>query len=137
MKKKSITHKTTLQHFEVFKEECLFWIKYFGLNKFRVEFEHKDISGNRAMADSVSIPNFTAMLYLGKSWGDDEVTDYRIKSSAFHEVVELILWELSDMAYTACGKHNETRETHRVIRILENTVFAESYQRRFGGRKKL
>jgi len=42
--------------------------------------------------------------------------------------------ELGDLAQEGCGNSRERSATHKLIRIFENTIFKESYERRYGNK---
>ena len=122
---------TTQAHFELFKKECQYWIDYFGLLEYRDAYYHIDC-GQLAQCDVHS--DRTAMvcsLTLGKKWRNDTITNLLIMQSAFHEVCELLTWEIGDVVCDKTSLKNERSIFHKLIRRLENTLFTEHYKKRF------
>lgn len=122
-------NKTTKKQFEVFKAECKKWLKYFGLNGWRVEYRHDKSEGNRGqVAWSITARNST--ITLADEWEDfrdTPITDLEIRKVAFHEVCELLLARMTMMADGKISNHCYAveEETHNIIRTLENTIFMD------------
>ena len=129
--KKESGNKTTAADFEVFKAECEYWIRYFGLIEYRIDFYHMgdglgETNVNKNRSDMV------ASISLGTKWENTPISDYMIRQTAFHEVIELLTWEYGDVVWNKTGQEYERTAAHRLIRRLENSVFKESYERRHG-----
>lgn len=115
--------RTTIAHFKLFKAECEKWIKIWGLLDWSVDYAHEDIDGCKGQRSS-GLAGKVATLSLATDWGDDNLTNYQIKKTAFHEVAELLLAEihaLGDRRFVAEERLETAR--HTVIRRLENVVF--------------
>ena len=134
---------TTQEHFTIFKEEAQYWIDKFGLKGYKVFFLHgdrdKDEDGSpRSFANyNASVVGRNAVLCLTKTWNDqglqDGITEHQIRSSAFHEVWELLLHRLFHMAENrAYTEYDFQEEKHNIIRIMENVVWREDWE----GRRK-
>lgn len=117
---------TTEDHFNLFVDECHKWIKFFGLLGWKVCFIHsKVVKDCRA---NIYFPNDKAdrvvTISLSKDWGSFDCTEEDIRKSAFHEVCELLLFRLNDLAFSRFVSRGEIEEeVHSIIRTLENTVF--------------
>ena len=130
--KKESGNKTTTADFEVFKTECEYWIRYFGLIEYRVDFYHRELDGVGETNVNTNRSDMVASISLGICWKNMDVSDFMIRQTAFHEVVELLTWEYGDIIWNKTGQEYERTAAHRLIRRLENSVFKESYDRRYG-----
>lgn len=121
--------KTTKKQYEIFKTECQKWIDYFGLKNWQVYYRHTKIEGARAQA-SFNCVGGIVTLTLNTDWNElsrDFVCDENVRKSAFHEVCEIMFGRMDDMVGQRFGLIEEdvTEEIHRLIRILENTIFKD------------
>lgn len=124
--------KTSPELFNVFREEVRRWLHYFGIKEYRVEFEH--ISMKSVRADVIfDMWGKTAIIRLNKNWGKDEPTEHLVRKSAFHEVCELMISKIHNMLLHKATyvQDDVEEEIHRLIRILENTVFVDVVQLNF------
>ena len=119
--------KITKRQFKIFKKEARKWLKYFGMKDWSVYFEQKELEESRAQCIFNCVGGI-ATLSLAKSWNeisDKFVTDKIIQRTAFHEVCELLLARLNDMVSQRfnLNEGDVEEEIHRIIRILENSVW--------------
>ena len=121
--------KLSKKNFEFFEEEGRRWLKFFGIYQWdcRFFFEKNDEALARVEWNT---SEGIAVFYLAKSWGKDKVCKKTISQSAFHEVCELLLNELNDMARGSARDVHVEEAIHRVIRGLENTIFEYEWRRR-------
>lgn len=122
--------KTSKEDFKIFKLECEKWIEFYGINGWMISFMHKnqDIDEEPHIAwIEADTRNMTATFYLNKEWVDD-IDFYgkkEIRFVAFHEVCELLLTKLDDLANerfeVTPQKVLEAR--HEIIHYLENSVY--------------
>ena len=106
---------------EPFKKEAEYWVDYFHLGNWQIYFEHTDVEEVRARC-WVNFVGMTSTIELTTHWNEPpEKND--IKRSAFHEVCELLLRELSSAAEDFYAKPFIDQKTHDIIRRLENGVF--------------
>lgn len=116
-------HKTTKKHFEIFKKECAKWIDYFGLKDWEISYWHKQSEDHLAYIKYDPV-NGWAIIGLSTDWDSIEPTIIEVKSSAFHEVAELLLGRLVRCAERRSTTIREIEEaTHGIIRRMENSVF--------------
>ena len=125
--------KITPKHFSTFKQEVLFWVDYFGLKDWTVEFENKDLDQNRANCNC-NINAHRCLICLNVEF-DINLDDFQLRKSAFHEVCEMFLWRLGNLACSGNSHNQVDDETHKIIITLENTVFTDSYKKRFKTQK--
>lgn len=120
---------TTKQKIQLFKDAIYFYIDYFGLKRYEVSIceqikssaqaslyggEHDDTNNNITISYSLDWIN------------EKDLTEEDIKSSSFHEVLELFFYEIRNvMEYRYITKEEPDRVIHNVIRTLENTMFKE------------
>ena len=114
--------KTTKKDFIIFKKECEKWIEIFGLKGWRVEFFHKKGKGARAQCHYHTTDRVLDF-YFNTEW-NSEVTDKKIRTTAFHETCEGLLCRirvLSEYRFTTQLEIDE--EIHSIIRTLENVLW--------------
>ena len=115
--------KTTKKDFELFRGECEKWIEFFGLKGWDITIEHAEDKGNRATC-TYNVTNRSIVLNLALEWKTDPITPERIKQDAFHEVSEILLCNLRNLAeYRFTTQYEIDEAVHAVIRTLENVVF--------------
>jgi hypothetical protein len=87
---KNIKIPTTSEHFELFKEEAINWLKFFGLSDWQVHFAHKDPDDDSRRAFMFCNHKAKiATIGLATEWEEfteDALSDYNLKRAAFHEV---------------------------------------------------
>jgi hypothetical protein len=126
-KKKNIT---TAKNFETFKKECELWIERLGLKDWDITYKHKDMKGDCATT-RWDIAARWMIITLGEDFGPVSVTDYEIKSTAFHEILEIVIADLQTIA----GQRFITPDqldtaSHAVIQRLTNYFFKQDYYNR-------
>lgn len=120
--------KTTKKQFNEFKKECQKWIKTFGLLGWRFYFEHADEERGNACA-YITFPEhpegrvFTIGLPVNI---DMELADIDIMRSAFHEVMEALLYKIRFLAKARYVQPEEIdEEIHNLVRTLESAVYCK------------
>jgi len=118
-------YKTTKKDFEEFKKECWFWINYFGLQSYEWDIRHETPSTKDARADYEVLykPRYVCVR-LNIFWSVNKSKN-EIKVCAFHEICHIMLLGLSEMAYNFYSDGRVEIEEHKIISILENTLFKE------------
>jgi hypothetical protein len=123
MPKTTKEHYFKEQHFEIYKKESEFWIRYFGLLDFDVQYKISEKNGNNLATTTVSHSDKMVIVEVTKLW--DELTEKKIRETAFHEVVEILISRLRSMA---CGTFSDeaVNETcHSIIIRLQNSILKE------------
>lgn len=120
--------KITPKHFSTFKQEALFWISYFGLKDWDITILNKKIEFRANCECNISAHR--CVISLGLVY-DDILDDFQLRKTAFHEVCELLLWRLGNLGCEGYNHKTVDDETHKVVITLENSVFEESYKKRF------
>ena len=114
-------------HLELFKKEANYWLNYFGLLDFDVQIKISENNEECLAFVIVSHPNKIVVLKISKLW--DELSDLKIRETAFHEVCEVLLSRLRSLA---CGTFSDevVDETcHSIIGRLQNSIFNELCKR--------
>jgi len=122
--------KTSKKDFEIFKVECRKWINILGLKDWQVHFTHTKMDGIRAQIVFQCIAR-VATISLNTEWNEwakISITDQLIKKAAFHEVCELLMGKLNDLATQRFNldEADVEEEIHRIIRTLENVLWEKS-----------
>jgi len=101
----------------------LYWVSYFGLKTWAIDFEHKKLVRSDANISYDTITrNATARLNTNMSRKGLEL----IKACAFHEVCELLFAELIVLAEGRSSSLEDINVVkHNLIAIFENTVFLD------------
>ena len=117
--------ETTDLDFELFRDEALYWIDYFGLKDWEVDIVHVELDG--VMANCTGMwKSKHATLRLNTEWEDRYCTALEFRKSAFHEVCELLLMEVHIIAASRyCEEPDLDHAMHGVIQRLVNTIFTE------------
>lgn len=123
--------KITEKQFKIFKEEARYWIKYFGLTGWRIEFTKRKLNEEAAANLHWGIKDRLAVINMEPIADTVCFDEKSIRRSAFHEVCELLFVKLGDMAEGKISNHDNavTEEIHGIIRTLENTIFNERTRR--------
>jgi len=120
--------KTTHKQFEMFKKECQKWINRFGIFGWRFYYVHENYDDDvpkiayvfwpREIEDRVFTIGLSAEL-------TSDITDNDIRRSAFHEVMEALLYRIQFLAKARTTFDSDiNEEIHHLIRTLETAVFA-------------
>ena len=118
-----MTYKTTKKDFAEFKAECWKWINYFGLKQWEWDIRHQNPEHESARADYNLV--YTAKYVCVRLNPTFDLTPEKneIKRCAFHEIVHVLLSELSRLGLAIYNEHVVEKEEHIIIQILENTLF--------------
>ena len=115
---------TTPEEFELFRSECLRWLKFFGLTDWGVHFVHEPLEDNYAEVRVCGLSDRTAVIAFSSECEEDARQHMDIKRTAFHEVWELFLHPL---CYIGQCRYVQPKEfeyaVHAIIRTMENTVW--------------
>ncbi len=118
--------KTTKKDFIIFKKECEKWIKIFGLKNWDIEFYHADSLKDSRASTTYAVIDRSISIYLNIDWKNDTISNDNIRKSAFHEVSEVLMCKLRNLAeYRYTTFHEIDEEVHAIIRTLENVLWEE------------
>jgi hypothetical protein len=130
-----LVYETSAKQYDLFCDEVKYWLHKFNLLNFETFIRHEELE-DRAMItfngeDGIAIIAFSTV------WLNIEPTDLQIAKTAFHEVMELLLgnmtWGLLDQNKS---ESHVNAKVHSVIRTLENTIFKEDWSNRLKDKKK-
>lgn len=107
--------KTTNKDFELFKNECYFWINFWGLDGWDIGFTRCKLNGNDAQCSN-NVEARWAYLKLSTTLNDYDYGDNFIRRLAFHEVAHILFADIvtSAISLFGCSKMIE-KEEHRLI----------------------
>ena len=111
-------YKVLKKHFDIFQQECTKWLDLLNLFDFKVyyEQEHLESAYGSCCAD---MPGMVATLCLNTTW-PEPVTDEKVRETARHEVLELLLQPLWHAVLARALDHDWAEsQRHGAIRRLE------------------
>ena len=103
--------KTTKKDFELFKSECRKWIKEFELSNYRINFYWSNEFPDCAAWLYRNIDNADIKVYFTKKYHDFDLNDEKIKIHAKHEMIHVLLSELSELG---CDRFVTKKEIFKV-----------------------
>ena len=117
--------KTTKKDLELFQKECKKWIEIIGLKEFECVFADDSADyGTRAQVMVDLVGGISTYFFAGDWDGNaTKISSTEVRVVAFHEVMEVMLWELAAMAKMYISEDVVEKEVHKIIRRLENTLF--------------
>lgn len=126
---------TLEHHFNIFKEECEYWLNRYGFGDYEVVILHeKQGWQGTCIAWQVSDhENRWATLGLCPKWMSvAPLTDEAIRSNAFHEINELLLNPLDELAKTRLDVTVDRIDgaRHGAIMRLHTAFFKQSLKER-------
>ena len=136
-------YEVTKGKFKTFCKEVKYWANKLGLKSWEIiiycEYE-ADADCLEGARGGVVIQNIEliAQIFLNKEWSESP-DDYELRRTAFHEVWHIPLSDVSHPFYSAMSPidiQTVEKGEHSVIRILENTMFKDDYNRRFPQRRR-
>jgi len=114
--------------FNLFKEECLYWINEFSLNDWEVSFDRTDDYECVAKICWNTLAK-NATIVLSSRLDKESSHEFYIRGAAFHEVCELLLSYLVDELIPIYASEYIQEKVHSIIRRLENTFFNKKYDK--------
>ena len=115
------------KEFKIFKSTVIEYVELLGLKQweFRIEIKHMDFPENYCQAKYECYMNSkVAFIKLNARWlKTEKPSDQEIRGSAIHEVLEVLLAELSDMLKFTFNEDKVDKKIHEVINSLENFLF--------------
>jgi hypothetical protein len=120
-----------------FKDASNWFISYFGLYDWEVNFRKDENPNNRASCTTNRISNNEvstarmSTLSYEENWLKQEDNLKEIAKACFHEVMELNFSKLKNFAYlkdTHISEREIDDEIHRIIKLFENRVFDKLYK---------
>jgi hypothetical protein len=115
-------YNTNKKHYNFFITECKRYQKVLSLYDWQIYYSHMKNESNLAWCNA-NEDGANATISLNTDWSYTEPTNEELSRCAFHEVCELLLWKLDEMARIGCSPKRCNEERHAIIRRLENTVW--------------
>lgn len=117
--------RTTKKQFRIFEKECRKWIDKLGLKGWCVYILHIDLEKESTTAQcrwktEQRIANLVLNTLVSVPKGEHE-----IRRAALHECLELLLIGCTEAMRMAVCEDIVDRETHTVIRALENLLMGD------------
>jgi hypothetical protein len=128
---------TTDSDFRLFIQEFEYWQKKFGLLDWEILFEKKYSKGLVASL-SYNMLSRGCIVMLSSKIPSREYNKLSIMMSAFHEVCELLLSGFNTIIENSRDylpkniAENSEGEQHRIIMILQNSMFIDDLVKRMG-----
>lgn len=114
--------RVTKKQYEYFKERVNHWRKELGVLDYSVHFHWQkldDVFAETRMNNSAHL----ATIVLNTSIPKEELNDEQINTTAFHEVMHLVLDDLCNEAKARyASEYDIDKAEHAVIRRLENLI---------------
>lgn len=123
-------YQTTKSDFDYFCKRARYWIKYFGLLEWDIDFffnKNEEDQGEELAYCIANLEGRAATLGLCHAWQETKPNRKQLNLVAFHEVCELLLSPiniLSKARFITESRIDEAR--HSIIRRLENTILESS-----------
>ena len=123
--------KVTEQEFVYYRQRVLFWVDKFSLKQWQVDFSRIDMAESCARANCTfnsegmwATFGFAVELVSINEWPKWPNNKADIDSDAYHEVMELLLGELTIIMSSRFNVSEASVDgaKHRVVAILENVV---------------
>lgn len=120
--------KDPLKLFEKYVKQ---WVDYFGLYFWDVNVHGDDEEDDGSLAYTMTnVNNKRADIYLVMDWGDTEMTKDELNKTAFHEVIEVLLFKIRHIAGKRDIHYDDIDGAiHEVIRILTAKIFETEHKR--------
>ena len=116
--------EVTKEDFELFQREVKKWQGILGLQSWEIACVLGGTDNeNRAECLSYN-PSRLATIFVADKWDDRDLNPAEtIKSTAFHEVVEILMHQLRTFAQFSMNEELVDKEVHKIIRTLEFALF--------------
>lgn len=88
--------RTTRTDFALFQAECARWLQRFGLTEWRASFKWRQLDEDFAQTH-INIQGRCAAFVLSKAWPKDVSHHSQVRSSALHEVVHLLVYDVEHL----------------------------------------
>lgn len=110
-----------MKKFEYFKKQTIKYQKLFNLNNWRLCFNINESDDSNQAQVYINLSGRVATVEASRKWLNNKTCDKKeISKTAFHELVEIMLYDLS---YHIPRSIDVDAITHSIIRTFENTFF--------------
>ena len=115
-------YKVSKKQFKYFKEVFCDMADSLGLREYRIHFEFEHEEGGYGSC-SADIDGRIAIIKLNPIFEGWEATDDHVRQVAVHECLELLMWEMYELASTRwTSKDRVEAARHAIIRRLEKLI---------------
>ena len=134
---------STKKYFKAFVKEAKYWVKRFGITSWEVTVEASTddedayLVDNRAVCLIQDDGRIVTILY-NLEW-DIEPNHYNVRKYAFHEVYHVLGFAVYPSCFNELSEYDKKQirdGEHKIIRVMENTMFKDDYNRRFPQRRR-
>ena len=124
-------YELTEEHFEVFKNEFMYWVDELGMKGWEFIFKFIELVDARAQC-MPGQRGRVVVVCLNTVWEGQEVTEYELRRTGYHEALELFLSKMTQLAQERSVTDADIEEeTHNLIRTLENVMWEKSFAERY------
>jgi len=117
-----LDYKVSKRQFKIFKDAFCDMADALGLREYRLHFEFEPVEGGYGSC-SADVDGRLAVITLNTIFEGWEATDANVKEVAVHECLELLMWELYELASTRwTSKDRVEAARHAIIRRLEKLI---------------
>ena len=120
----SSSEELTKKDFEIFVKEALKWVEILGLKSWEWHFVFGKCSEDSRAEYHVQGAARIVTVWLNDFWDDIvKKSNEEIKKTAFHEVTEVMMYDLRGLALRDSNYTRVDVATHKIVRTLENVLF--------------
>lgn len=106
-----------------FEEYIHKWQTKLNLNDWRIVRSPKRIKGAMAQVSKTYLEDRLVSYKIGSDFGSDGVSDHTLESTAVHELLHILLYELVELAATPGHTQEQLMSVeHRVVNTLEGLL---------------
>lgn len=116
--------RTTKKQFRLFEREARKWVDKLGLKDWCVYARHEDLGDVGTLARCKWNLN-QRQAWLSLNTTTPACDDDAIKRAALHECLELLFCCCTDIMWRVSAEGIVDRETHKIIRALENLLMGD------------
>lgn len=122
-KQSSPKNPVTSVDVDKFDEYIQEWQTKLNLNDWRIVRSPKRINGAMAQVAKMYLEDRLVSYKIGTDFGSDGVTDHTLESTAVHELLHILLFELVEVAATPGHTQEHLMSVeHRVVNTLEGLL---------------
>ncbi len=114
--------KTTSRQFKIFRDELIAWLGRLGVKGWNIDITQKPLEHDLSLC-TTNMPDRLANIALADELPED-LSDYEIKTVAFHEANELLFARLNDLANERfVSERDIDTARHEIIATIQNVFF--------------
>lgn len=118
--------KPTIDGYYEFSKAVRYWEEFFKVSDFDIVINDKEEDVDAQATTVVSLEDRVATISFNRDYDDgSEQTKYRYQLTGFHEIIEVITWEIRSFLMFILSERMVNQLLHTLIVRLESTVFKE------------